>query len=88
MDVLGEAERRNVLVEWNDTRTDVPQVPVPEMFAAQAARTPDAVAVVAGGERLSYAELDARANRLAHFLRAQVWARSRWWVCACRVAPR
>ena len=44
--------------------------PVPALFAAQARRTPDAPAVVAGDASLTYAELDARANQLAHFLRA------------------
>ena len=43
---------------------------MPELFAAQAARTPDAVALVCGEQSLSYRELDARANQLAHHLRA------------------
>ncbi|MFF8940656.1 amino acid adenylation domain-containing protein, partial [Streptomyces paradoxus] len=66
--VLDEAGRRRVLTEWNDTDAVVPQVFMPELFEAWAARTPDAVAVVFEGTEVSYAELDARANRLAHAL--------------------
>ncbi|WP_189282475.1 AMP-binding protein, partial [Streptomyces atratus] len=69
--VLGEDERRRVLLDWNDTAADLGTALVPELFAAQVARTPDAVAVVADDETVSYAELDARANRLAHYLVGQ-----------------
>ncbi|MFN4933416.1 non-ribosomal peptide synthetase, partial [Bradyrhizobium sp.] len=64
-----EAERHRVLVEWNATAAAYPQdVCVHELFEAQAERTPDAVAVVHEDERLSYAELNTQANRLAHHL--------------------
>ncbi|MDU7111260.1 MAG: AMP-binding protein, partial [Clostridium perfringens] len=70
IDVLPEAERHRVLVEWNATAADYPQdVCVHELFEAQAERTPDAVAVVHEERRLSYAELNTQANRLAHHLR-------------------
>jgi non-ribosomal peptide synthetase component F len=60
-----------VLREWNATEAAYPrEACVHELFEAQAARTPDAVAVVFEGERVTYAELNARANRLAHHLRA------------------
>ncbi len=69
--LLAQDERRRVLEEWNDTAADFPRDRcVHELFAAQAARTPDAVALRFGVEAITYAELDARANRLAHHLRA------------------
>ncbi|HEX5723936.1 MAG TPA: AMP-binding protein, partial [Longimicrobiaceae bacterium] len=69
IDVLPEAERRQVVVEWNRTERPYPRgVCVHERFEAQARERPRAAALVWGEESLSYAELDARANRLAHHL--------------------
>ncbi|MFN5017161.1 MAG: AMP-binding protein, partial [Bradyrhizobium sp.] len=70
IDVLPDAERHRVLVEWNATAADYPQdTCIHELFEAQAERTPDAVAVVHEEQHLSYAELNTQANRLAHHLR-------------------
>ena len=69
LELLAPAERRTILREWNETARAIPSASLPQLFAAQAARTPDAVAVVFENERLSYSELDARANRLAQHLR-------------------
>ena len=67
--LLAEAERQQILIEWNDTATDDTDAPpVHRSFEAQAAHTPDAVAVVCGETRLSYRELNERANQLAHYL--------------------
>ncbi|NEE20749.1 amino acid adenylation domain-containing protein, partial [Streptomyces sp. SID7499] len=66
--VLDESGLARVVREWNDTGVEVAAATVPELFEAQVVRTPDAVAVVAGDVGVSYAELDARANRLAHHL--------------------
>ncbi|MFF2120243.1 amino acid adenylation domain-containing protein [Kitasatospora sp. NPDC058184] len=71
VDILTPEERHQLLSGWNDTGRDVPVTTVPELFAAQAARTPEATALVAGAERLTYAQLNARANRIAHWLIAQ-----------------
>ena len=69
--ILGEVERHRLLVEWNATDVDYPREQcVHELFEAQAARTPDAVAVVYEGSRLTYHELNAQANRLARHLRS------------------
>ncbi|WP_410573852.1 non-ribosomal peptide synthase/polyketide synthase [Amycolatopsis sp. cmx-4-61] len=70
-DVLDAAEREQVLVAFNDTAHEVPPVTLTELIEAQAARTPDAVAVVSREERLTFAELDARADRLARLLAAR-----------------
>jgi amino acid adenylation domain-containing protein len=65
-------ERQQLLVDWNATAADYPEHrSVHRLFEEQAARTPQAVALVAGAERLTYRELDQRANRLAHYLRAR-----------------
>ncbi|MEW5926514.1 MAG: amino acid adenylation domain-containing protein [Gemmatimonadota bacterium] len=81
---MAPAERRRVVEEWNPAGREVPAPPVHALFAAQAARTPDAVAVVsaASGERLTYAELDRRAARLAGRLaRMGVRAEARVGIC-------
>ncbi|MEJ7747526.1 MAG: amino acid adenylation domain-containing protein, partial [Luteimonas sp.] len=68
-DMLGAAERRQLLVEWNATTTDFPRdTCIHALIEAQAAANPDAVAVVFEGEQLSYGELNAKANQLAHYL--------------------
>ena len=67
--LLTEGEKRQLLVEWNATDADYPARCVHELFAEQAQRTPGAVAVVAGGKTLHYAELERRSNQLAQRLR-------------------
>ncbi|WP_420803558.1 amino acid adenylation domain-containing protein [Saccharothrix deserti] len=66
---LSEAEIRQVLVDWNGSAARTPITDtIPSLFAAQAARTPNAVAVTCEGTNLTYRELDEHANRLAHHL--------------------
>jgi natural product biosynthesis luciferase-like monooxygenase protein len=66
---LPEAETDTLLNRWNDTARAYDPVTIHAAFEAQVARTPDAIALVCEGDSLSYAALNARANRLAHLLR-------------------
>ncbi|MGA7732188.1 MAG: amino acid adenylation domain-containing protein [Chloroflexia bacterium] len=69
--LLTEAEQQQALVEWNSMRTDYPREEcIHDLFERQAQRTPDDVALIFGEERLTYRELNARANQLAHYLQA------------------
>nr|AHZ46176.1 NRPS [uncultured bacterium 14-4D] len=69
LQMLPQAERDQLLVEWNATASDYPrEACVHELIAAQAERTPDKVAVSFGEASLSYAELEERSNRLARYL--------------------
>jgi non-ribosomal peptide synthetase component F len=69
IELLSAAERQQIVAGWNETRREYGDaVTLPQLFAAQAARRGEAVAVVFGGEQLTYAELDRRSNQLAHHL--------------------
>ncbi|MGH7586664.1 MAG: amino acid adenylation domain-containing protein, partial [Gemmatimonadales bacterium] len=69
--LLEDDERRRIVVEWNQTRAERSVgARLHALFEAQADRTPDATAVVFRDEHLTYSELEARANRLARYLRA------------------
>ena len=72
LQLLTQEERHLLLREWNRTGTDYPRdKTVNELFETQAASTPDAIAVTYRDEELSYAELNARANQVAHYLQAR-----------------
>ena len=67
--MLTELEQQTLLVDWNDTFVEYPQQEcIHQLFEAQVKRTPDAIAVVFESEQLTYCELNARANQLAHYL--------------------
>ncbi|MDJ1168163.1 amino acid adenylation domain-containing protein [Roseofilum sp. BLCC_M154] len=69
--LLTEPERHQLLVEWNDTKVEYPQDKcIHQLFEEQVEQNPDAVAVVFEEERLTYRELNCRANQLAHYLRS------------------
>jgi amino acid adenylation domain-containing protein len=69
--ILTETEHHQLLVEWNDTRVDYLQDRcIHQLFEEQVERTPDAIAVVFEEQQLTYQELNARANQLAHYLQS------------------
>ncbi|MBW8873678.1 MAG: amino acid adenylation domain-containing protein [Acidobacteria bacterium] len=85
--LMSTPEEHQLLREWNDSQVARPDVPpcLHELFAAQARRTPGAVAVRAGDATLSYGELERRANQLARHLRARgIGVESRVGVCVER----
>ncbi|HEX3282864.1 MAG TPA: amino acid adenylation domain-containing protein [Pyrinomonadaceae bacterium] len=84
--LLSEAERHQLLVEWNDTRSDYPaDSGVHALFEQQARATPDAIALIFADETITYRELNHRANQMAHFLIAQgVRAEDRVGICLDR----
>jgi amino acid adenylation domain-containing protein len=68
--VLTQAEKHQLLVDWNVTKRDYPRDKcIHELFEARAERSPNAVAVVCEGRQLTYRELNRKANQLAHYLR-------------------
>ena len=70
LSILTHAERKQLLEEWNQTAREMPRGKlVHQMFEEQVEKFPDAVAVECEDARLTYAELDRRANQLAHFIR-------------------
>ncbi|WP_344348603.1 amino acid adenylation domain-containing protein, partial [Catellatospora coxensis] len=71
MVLLSEAERHRIVDEWNDTSHPLSFAPLAALFEAQVRQSPDAVALVHDRQELTYAELNARANRLARHLVAQ-----------------
>jgi amino acid adenylation domain-containing protein/thioester reductase-like protein len=81
--MLGEEEWRQVVYGWNQTEMEGPVTArLHEMFEEQVEKTPEAVAVEFGERALSYAELNGRANRLAHYLlKCGVGAETRVGVC-------
>ncbi|MFF7246842.1 amino acid adenylation domain-containing protein [Embleya sp. NPDC008237] len=82
-----DRERTTVLVDWNDTARAADRATLPELFAAQAARTPNAPAVHCGAERLTYAQLDAAVEAVARRLRtAGIGAGDLVAVCVRRTA--
>ncbi|KNA32565.1 peptide synthetase [Burkholderia pseudomallei] len=72
LDVLPRSEREQMVYEWNATERDYPiEQCIHQLFEAQVDRKPGAIALTFEGQRLSYAELNARANQLAHYLQAR-----------------
>ncbi|NEC17769.1 non-ribosomal peptide synthetase, partial [Streptomyces parvus] len=68
VDVMAPVERERLLSEWNDSGRDVPDATLARLFADRVAVSPEACALVFGDLAYSYGELNARANRLAHWL--------------------
>ena len=71
LEILTKAERERLLVHWNDTAADFRINCIHELFEEQVTRTPKEIAVISEADRLTYEELNRRANQLAHYLKAR-----------------
>ncbi|MGZ5015803.1 MAG: amino acid adenylation domain-containing protein, partial [Methylobacter sp.] len=72
LSIISEAEQQQILIDWNATETDYPKDRyIHQLFETQAEQTPDALALAFEGQTLTYAELNAKANQLAHYLIGQ-----------------
>src|SRR5262249_17117578 len=69
LEILDASERELILRDWNATGHALPETTVVELFGAQAARTPEAIALVCGDEAVNYRALDEQSNQLGHYLR-------------------
>ncbi|MDJ0741876.1 MAG: amino acid adenylation domain-containing protein [Xenococcaceae cyanobacterium MO_167.B27] len=69
--LLTQAEKQQILIDWNNSKADYPQDKcIHQLFEAQVAKTPDAIAVVYKDKKLTYRELNNRANQFAHYLQS------------------
>jgi len=71
LEILSAGEREQLLTEWNATRNPLAYDTLPQCFARWALSAPDAIAASAGDQSITYAQLEARANQLAHHLQRQ-----------------
>jgi len=72
LSILSEAEKHQLLIEWNDTERDYPKAKcIHQLFEEQVEETPDAIALVFEDQQLTYRELNQRANQIAHYLKRQ-----------------
>jgi amino acid adenylation domain-containing protein len=69
--MLNPSERQSLLLDWNDTRSEFPQNCIHELISEQAAKNPDAQAVICNGRHLTYSTLEKKANQLAAYLLAR-----------------
>ncbi|NET61630.1 MAG: amino acid adenylation domain-containing protein, partial [Symploca sp. SIO2E6] len=67
--IMTEAELQQIFVEWNNTKIDYPlEKCIHQLFETQVRKTPDAVAVIFEDRKLTYSQLNSKANQLAHYL--------------------
>jgi amino acid adenylation domain-containing protein len=71
LEMLGSSERQRLLMDWNETQSEYRQQCVHELISEQAAKNPDALAIICNGRQLTYSALERKANQLASYLLAE-----------------